>query len=146
MNLNYFIRIRTEYNKGFLLCAVIFTCNLGFSQLVPDVLFYRFDKKSTTNKIPNLATNPPKGTDSATINGSLTLGDTGLCGLALVGTGSSNLIDYVDTKWPTKISGSWTFALWVKKIQSSSNVYYIFEHTGTFPFRCFTNGVAGLGN
>lgn len=116
------------------------------AQVNPEVLYYRFDSKSATNKIFNYATNPPTGADSAQINGNLTLGDTGLCGTALVGTGISSGTDYVDTKWPTQITGSWTYAMWMKKIPTSSTLFYIFGDVSAGSFRCFTNGVAGSGN
>ncbi len=116
------------------------------AQVNPEVLYYRFDSKSATNKIFNYATNPPTGADSAQINGNLTLGDTGLCGTALVGTGASGTSDYVDTKWPTQITGSWTYAMWMKKIPTSSTLFYIFGDVSAGSFRCFTNGVAGSGN
>lgn len=116
------------------------------AQVNPEVLYYRFDSKSATNKIFNYATNPPTGADSAQINGNLTLGDTGLCGTALVGTGVASNTDYVDTKWQTQITGSWTYAMWMKKIPTSSTLFYIFGDVSAGSFRCFTNGVAGSGN
>lgn len=116
------------------------------AQIDPEVLYYRFDHRSATSKTLNYASNPPKGADSAEIIGSLTLGDTGLCGTALVGTGASGSTDYVDTKWATQITGSWTYAMWMKKIPNSSTLFYIFGDAGAGSFRCFTNGVAGNGN
>lgn len=132
--------------KRFFLLITIFLCNSGFTQYVPDVLHYRFDGISSTNKIPNQATNPPSGTDSATFNGSVTVGDTGFCGTALIGTGNTSSTDYVDTRWNSKIVGSWTVAFWIKKIPTSSTLFYIFGDVNATGFRCFTNGVAGPGN
>jgi len=116
------------------------------AQIGPDVLYYRFDSKSKTNKIANLASNPPKGADSALLIGKVTIGDTGLCGKALVGVGSAASTDYLDTKWSTVLSGSWTFAMWVKKIPPVTNIMYFFGDIGAGTLRCFTNGVAGTGN
>ncbi len=126
--------------------TILATIANGFAQINPEVLYYRFDSKSLTNKIVNYATQPPSGTDSAELKGSLALGDTGLCGNALVGTGAASSADFVDTKWATQITGSWTYAMWIKKIPTSSTLFYIFGDVNAGSFRCFTNGVAGPGN
>ncbi len=125
---------------------LLFTLSIGTvsAQEVPDILYYRFDKSS--NKVINYATNKPTGTDTATLMGTLTIGDTGLCGKALVGSGISASTDYLNTNWTTKLTGSWTIAFWCKKFSSSSTLFYIFGDPSANSFRCFTNGVAGANN
>ncbi len=115
-----------------------------FSQGVPDLLYYKFDVKG--KKVVNLAKSKPSGTDTAYLNGSLSIGDTGLCGKALVGSGVSASTDYLNTGWATSLSGSWTISFWTKKFGVPTTLYYIFGDASASSFRCFTNGVAGSNN
>ncbi|HLP20696.1 MAG TPA: LamG domain-containing protein, partial [Chitinophagales bacterium] len=111
----------------------------------PELLFYRFEETGTT--VTNLATNPPTGTSTATIMGSLTQGDGGQCGGALIGTGNSSSTDYLNTGWATNLTGTdWTISMYTKDITASSTLFYIFGDAGAGSFRCFTNGVAGANN
>ncbi len=126
------------------LLLLIFCIGTLSAQEVPDILYYRFDQPG--KKVINYATNKPTGTDTATIMGNISIGDTGICGKALVGSGNSASTDYLNTNWTTKLSGSWTIAFWCKKITSSSTLFYIFGDPTANSFRCFTNGVAGANN
>jgi Concanavalin A-like lectin/glucanases superfamily/Calcium-binding EGF domain len=111
---------------------------------LPDVLWYRFDGAGTS--VPNKATTPPLGAETATLMGGNTQGSTGQCGGALIGTGNSSSNDYVQTGWPTNLTGSWTISFWTSNIPSSSILFYVFGDLSAQEFRCFMNGVAGPGN
>lgn len=116
-----------------------------FSQSIPEVLYYKFDR--TDSIVLNMASNIRPGTDTAHILGSMYQDSTGQCGHALVGSGNSSLTDYMDTYYaPDLGAGSWTLSFWTKNITPSTVLFYIFGDENTSSFRCFTNGVAGAGN
>lgn len=121
---------------------------LAQSQLMaqtPEVLYYRFDGTGTS--IPNLATSPPSGAETATIIGDQTQGSTGQCGGALIGTGSGSASNYVNTNWaPNLGTSSWTLSFWINNVSNYSLLWYILGDVSTNSFRCFTNGVAGPDN
>lgn len=111
----------------------------------PEILFYKFDRSD--NHVINYASNPPVGTDTAMVMGSLRQDSTSGCSGAIVGTGISSSSDYINTKWPTNLTGiSWTISFVTSNILSSSAVNYIFGDYYASSFRCFTNGVAGPNN
>lgn len=120
----------------------------SYAQLIPnpEILYYKFDGSGT--KVPNMALNPPLGTDTAMIMGGLTQGGIGQCGSALVGTGLSASSDYVNTNWAPNIASgtSWTISFWSSEIGPSSTLFYLFGDANSGSFRCFTNGVAGPNN
>ncbi|MDX1908764.1 MAG: LamG-like jellyroll fold domain-containing protein [Bacteroidia bacterium] len=121
------------------------TSMTGWTQALPEILYYNFNGTGTA--IPNLASNPPAGTDTAFIVGNPTQGNTGQCGGALVGSGLTSGTDYVNTGWATSLTGtSWTISFWASNIQPSSTLYYIFGDNTAGSLRCFTNGVAGPNN
>lgn len=127
-----------------LLCALISTGNL-FAQLTPEVLYYKFDGTGTS--VPNLASAPPVGTATATINGGLSQGGSSICRGTMIGSGISSTTDYVNTGWaPNLGAGSWTISFRSENITPSSTLFYIFGDANTSLFRCFTNGVAGANN
>ena len=81
----------------------------------PELLYYRFDGSGTS--IPNEASSPPTGTETATIIGDQTQGSEGQCLGALIGTGSSSASNYVKTGWIPNLGGSsWKISLWINKI------------------------------
>ncbi|MEL7427959.1 MAG: LamG-like jellyroll fold domain-containing protein, partial [Bacteroidota bacterium] len=114
-----------------------------WGQGVPELLYYKFDGTGTS--VTNLASTPV-GTNPATILGGQTQGPTGQFGNALIGTGGSSTTDFVDTGWPTNLSGDWTISFWTSNIQPSTTLYYIFGDNTAGNFRCFTNGAAGATN
>jgi hypothetical protein len=115
------------------------------AQSVPELLYYKFDGAGTT--IPNLASNPPAGTATATIMGGVTQGGSNICDGTLIGTGAASSTDYVNTGWaPALGSSSWSIAFRTSNIGASSTLFYIFGDANTGSWRCFTNGVAGPNN
>ena len=116
-----------------------------FGQSNPEILYYDFNGSGTN--IPNLATNPPVGADTANIVGSLFLGGIGQCNTgAIVGSGNSSSTDYVNTNWAPSIHSSWTLSFWTSNVAPSATLYYIFGDVNATSWRCFTNGVAGPDN
>ncbi|HRY99779.1 MAG TPA: LamG domain-containing protein, partial [Bacteroidales bacterium] len=116
----------------------------GFSQQLPELLYYKFDSPGTT--VANLATSPV-GSNPATITGTtLTIGGTGQFGTGLVGTGGSSSSNVINTGWLTNLNSSFTIAFWTSGITPSSTLWYIFGDAGATTFRCFTNGAAGANN
>ena len=131
--------------SGFALLAFFFAMGYVKAQNAPELLYYKFDGTGTT--VNNDALTPPAGTATATIVGSQTQGNTGLCGSALIGTGASSNVDYVSTGWNTNLGTSpWTISFWSNNIPSSSTLFYVFGDNGAGSLRCFTNGAAGAGN
>lgn len=111
----------------------------------PEILYYKFNGEGII--VPNLATNPPAGTENAFIQGSQSQGGIGQSGGALVGSGGSSTNNYVNTQWaPNLGNSSWTIAFWSNNITNSPELYYIFGDVSTTSLRCFTSGVAGQGN
>ncbi|GEM_PF-6873196 len=124
-----------------MLAFVILSCTEGFSQALPELLYYRFD---TGPAIANDAT-APVGSNPASITGSaMSVGNLGLSGTALVGTGTTT--DFINTGWNTNLSGSWTIGFWTKDIVPSTTLWYIFGDNTAQSLRCFTNGAAGVDN
>lgn len=111
----------------------------------PEILYYKFE--SNTTDVPNLASNPPAGTQTAQIVGNLTLGNNTAClGKGLVGTSSTGNSNYLDTKWNLSLSGSWTMHLKLNNYtHDTSTVYYLVGDalTGGNSFRMFLNGAPG---
>lgn len=125
----------------FLLSAV----HYARAQGTPEILYYKFNGSGTT--VANLASSPPSGTSTASLNGTISQGSTGTCsGSALVGSGTASSTDYVNTGWATDLRGSWIISFWTSNIGSSSTLFYIFGDATASSFRCFTNGVAGANN
>ncbi|MFK7926363.1 MAG: LamG-like jellyroll fold domain-containing protein, partial [Bacteroidia bacterium] len=129
--------------KLLLLLFICSTSSLVLAQGLPEMMYYKFDGTGTA--VNNIASTPV-GTNPATIIGGQTQGPTGQFGNALIGTGGTSTADYVDTGWPTSLSGDWTISYWVSNIAPSTTLYYIFGDPGAGNFRCFTNGVAGANN
>ncbi len=130
--------------SAFLLLFLQF-CSLSFAQGIPEILYYKFN--DTGKSVRNLASSPPSGTTVATLNGSLKQGSTGTCGsTALIGSGNLSNTDYMDTKWTTSMTGSWTISFWGKGLDSSTTLFYLFSNITAGALRCFSGGVAGLGN
>jgi hypothetical protein len=133
--------------KTFTTLLILFLgCTALLSQApVPEILYYNFNGSGTT--VPNLASNPPAGTATATIMGGITQGSTGQCSGALVGSGNSSSSDYLNTGYAPALTGtSWTISMWTSNITPSSTLFYIFGDANSGSFRCFTNGVAGANN
>jgi hypothetical protein len=127
------------------LLLLLLFCTAAFGQNTPELLWYKFDGTGTS--VPNLASNPPTGTTTATLMGGLTQGGSDICDGTVIGTGISSTTDYVNTGWATNLSGtSWTISFRTKDITPSSTLFYVFGDAGAGTFRCFTNGVAGPNN
>jgi hypothetical protein len=128
----------------FLVIAGFYTANAQ----TPELLYYKFE--GTATNIPNLATNPPTGTQTAEIVGNLTLGSSTLClANGLVGSGSTAVGNYLNTKWNLSLSGSWTMHFKLNNfVNDNTVVYYLMGDgiTGGASFRMFTNGGAGANN
>jgi hypothetical protein len=115
------------------------------AQLIPDILYYRFDGTGTT--VPNQATSPPMGAATATFVGGQTQGGAGKCGGALIGNGGSGSAHHLSTGWRTALTGtSWTISFWSSNIPSTTNLHYIWGDESADGFRCFTGGIASPGN
>lgn len=114
----------------------------------PELLYYKFEGSGID--VPNLASNPPAGTQTAQIVGNLTLGNNTTClGNGLVGSGSAGNANYLDTKWNLSLSGSWTMHLKFNNyVNDTSTVYYLLGDalSGGNSFRMFTNGAPGANN
>lgn len=121
--------------------------SLFLKSQTPEILYYKFE--GTTSNIPNLATNPPTGTQIGEIVGNLTLASNTAClGNGLVGSGSAGSTNYFNTKWNLALSGSWTMHLKFNNYTSNvTTVYYLLGDaiTGGNSFRLFTNGAPGTG-
>ena len=126
-------------------CIAFWSYSSAQGGSVPEILYYQFDGAGTI--VTNMASAPPAGTATGTLMGGMTLGGTGLCGGALIGTGGPSGSDYVNTGWNTNLgTGAWTIAMWTDNIPSSSTLFYNFGDNTAGSLRCFTNGVAGSGN
>ncbi len=131
--------------KLLLFAAGFFLAQSHLAAQTPELLYYRFDGSGTS--IPNEASAPPSGTETATIIGDQTIGSTGQCNEALIGTGSNSSTNFVNTGWvPDLGSSSWTLSLWINNVPNYSLLWYIFGEVNTNGFRCFTNGVTGADN
>jgi hypothetical protein len=72
------------------------------------------------------------------------MGGTGLTGAALIGSGGSSSTDYVDTGWPTNLSGDFTISFWVNNFPAGTALNYLFGDPTAGPsFRAFYSGAAG---
>ncbi|MBE0638110.1 MAG: HYR domain-containing protein, partial [Bacteroidales bacterium] len=111
----------------------------------PELLYYHFNDSGTS--VINLASNPPAGTETATIIGGLSQGGSGICDGSLIGNGGSSANDYLNTHWSPNLNGtSWTLSFKTSNIPTSSTLFYILGDQNAGGFRCFTNGVAGPDN
>lgn len=114
----------------------------------PEILYYKFE--GTAANIPNLATNPPAGTQIGEVMGNLTLGSNTTClGNGLIGSGSTGSSNYFNTKWNLSLNGSWTLHVKFNNYTSNTTtVYYLLGDaiTGGNSFRMFTNGAPGTGD
>ena len=116
---------------------------------IPDVLHYKFNETGTS--VTNYASNPPAGTATATIMGSISQTGADLNyandGYSLMGSGNASSTDYLNTGWaPDLGTGSWTIAFVTSNFTASATLFYIFGDANSNSFRCFTNGVAGPNN
>ncbi|MFL9834854.1 LamG-like jellyroll fold domain-containing protein [Chryseobacterium terrae] len=132
--------------NNFYLFILMALFSLAKSQ-TPEILYYKFE--GTATNIPNLATNPPTGTQIGEVMGNLTLGSNTTClENGLIGSGSSGSSNYFNTKWNLSLSGSWTLHVKFNNYQNNTTlVYYLLGDalTGGNSFRMFTNGAPGAG-
>lgn len=111
----------------------------------PELMYYKFNEAGSTYTVNYAAAGSPVP-DTAQVLG-LTMGGTGYEGSALIGNGGASSSNYVDTGWPTNLSGSWTISLWVNDMETTSaSTRYFFGDLSAQSFRCFCGGVAGDGN
>jgi hypothetical protein len=114
----------------------------GFA--LPEVLYYLFDETGTT-QTTNYAV-PGRGTATASLFGGLTMGPTGQFNSGLIGAGGTGATDYVNTGWATDIgTSSWTISLWLNNLVAGTALNYFFGDPGAASYRCFLNGIAGVG-
>ncbi|HMT03884.1 MAG TPA: LamG domain-containing protein, partial [Burkholderiales bacterium] len=133
------------YKKILIISTILLTVLKINAQSIPELLYYKFDGLGTS--VTNMASAPPIGTNTATILGGITQGNTGKCDGALIGSGISAATDYLNTGWATNLTGtSWTISFWSSNITPSATLFYIFGDVNASSFRCFTNGVAGANN
>lgn len=129
----------------------LFVLVFGFmvNAQIPEILYYKFDGVTGID-VPNLASNPPTGAQTAQIVGNLTLGSNTTClGNGLVGTGSTGNANYLNTNWNLSLSGSWTLHLKFNNYtNNTTTVYYLLGDgiSGGSSFRMFTNGAPGANN
>jgi len=128
---------------------LLLTVCLFLKAQTPELLYYKFE--GTAANIPNLATSPPAGTQTAQIIGNFTLGSNTTClGNGLIGSSSSTTANYLDTKWNIALSGSWTIHLkFSNYVNDTTTVYYLLgdsTSSGGSSFRMFTNGAPGANN
>jgi pectin methylesterase-like acyl-CoA thioesterase len=110
---------------------------------IPELIYYRFDTLGTS--VWNEALTPV-GNNPALITGSnMTIGNAGMTGYALVGTGLASTTGVINTGWPISLTGSFSFSFWTSNINPGSSIRYLFGCDGN-SFRCFTNGAAGANN
>lgn len=125
--------------------TVLFTVFANAQAPIPELLYYRFNESGTI--VPNYASNPPSGTDTAYVLGGLTQGPSGQCGNGLIGNGQSSTSNYVNTGWETNLTGtSWTISFWTNNVPSTTTTQYILGDINAGQLRVFTGGVAGAGN
>ncbi|MEI6766414.1 MAG: LamG-like jellyroll fold domain-containing protein [Bacteroidota bacterium] len=127
-------------------CDSIITIDLTIrTNPEPGLLYYKFDESGTT--VTNYGVYQPAGTATATLTGTITQGNNGQCGGALIGTGGSGNVDYLNTGWATSLNNtSWTISFWSSDIGAVSPATYIFGDATAGSFRCFTGGAAGTNN
>ncbi len=124
--------------------SVVPTAGAATPGIVPDLLYYRFN--GTGTNVPNEASAPATGAETATLQGSVTQATGAICDGALIGTGASSSSDYLNTNWNTSLSGSWSIVFKTSNISELSSIHYIFGDLDASELRCFTNGVAGPNN
>jgi hypothetical protein len=118
----------------------------AYSQLVPEVLYYRF-KYNTTGHTPNYAY-PGSGSNPATVIGN-TFTSGGQFDTCMTGIGGTGSTAYINTGWTTNLGAShWTISLWVKNLAevSSGIALYLFGDNTAGNFRCFYGGAGGPNN
>jgi hypothetical protein len=110
----------------------------------PELMYFRFDEAGQM-VTPNRANPATRVTTQGTLNGGLTMGQTGQFGSALIGIGGS-VADIVSTGWTTNLGNSeWTISMWINMVNGSAFGYYFGDPTAG-SFRCFNAGVAGTNN
>ncbi|MBK7425633.1 MAG: T9SS type A sorting domain-containing protein [Saprospiraceae bacterium] len=131
--------------RASVLILILFSIIGTLRAQAPEILYYKFDGTGTS--VPNEASNPPLGTETATILGDLTQGSGGKCAGGLIGTGSTSSSNYVNTNWVPNLNGvDWSIHFWINNVSNYSLLWYIFGDVNANSFRCFTNGVAGPDN
>ena len=129
--------------KKFFLLLAVSLWGLSHGQM-PELIYYQFNQSGSS--IANHALYPV-GNNPASIQGNLSIAQGGfLSSNALKGDGSKAANNRIQTGWNTRINGSFTLAFWTKDIPVSTRLNYVFGDKQAGEFRCFTNGVAGVGN
>jgi outer membrane biosynthesis protein TonB len=114
-------------------------------QCLPELLYYKFDGSGTS--IPNLASSPPAGTATATINGGQTQGGTAQFGGGLNGSGGSSSTDFVSTGYRMNLTNSnWTISFYIENTGTPTGARYLFGDASASSFRAFYGGAAGANN
>ncbi|MES2560605.1 MAG: LamG-like jellyroll fold domain-containing protein [Bacteroidota bacterium] len=135
----------TTLKALFFLCTFGLLAFSGYSQGIPELMYYRFNTPGpiVQNESPAATL---AGTAAPTILGTtITVGGVGLTGTALNGTGGTTS-DYIPTGWNTSlVSTDWTVSFWMNNFPNGTVLWYLFGDAGNL-FRCFVNGAPGSGN
>lgn len=127
--------------------SVIVLTSAATAQMVPELIYYRFNEGTGVGGVTTNYANPSVGSPTAGVTGhSLTPGIGLLGNGALVGTtGTTNIIN---TGWQTAFgTASWTISFWSDvSALPTGTLYYAFGDSTAASFRCFFNGAAGVGN
>jgi len=125
------------------LCVLGLTATVAAGQVVPEVLYYKFNEGAGTTTLNEA--NPALGTAPVgTLNGALGWGP-GRLGTGLVGVGGSGTVDYVNTGYTVNLTGSsWTMEFWFNPAPTTgATLYYLVGIPIGGSWRVFTNGSAG---
>lgn len=127
--------------------ALILSCtallNISYGQYLPDLIYYKFDKNTSTTSIQNFAY-PGVGSNPATFTG-LAINSGGQFDSCLFGNATSSAKITTGYNMVTGTS-SFTISMWLSNIPTApASTRYLFGDGG-LSFRCFIGGTAGNNN
>ena len=123
------------------LCAALASCLSA--QVVPDVLYYRFNEGAGTSAANSAV--PGAGNPTATLYGSIGWAPAQF-GSGLSGTGATGASQGVNTGYNFNLAGqSWTLEFWINLNATTSGLTYLFGVNVGGSFRCFHGAVPGTG-
>ena len=114
----------------------------------PDMIYYKFNEGTGLGgTTANLAAPGVGSANPLVVNHSLDAG-VGQFGGGLTAAATAIAANGVDTGWMTSFgTGSWTISFWADvSFAPTGSLYYAFGDSTAGTFRCFYNGVAGVGN
>lgn len=134
------------------LFALAFPCVLLVAAATPaqfpDMIYYKFDEASGLNGATANHAIPGVGNPNPiAMNHTLAPGGGQFNG-SLVAAPTAVATNGIDTGWQTSFgTGSWTISFWADvSFAPTGSLYYAFGDSTAGTFRCFYNGVAGVGN